>query len=114
MSRALVGWTRRSVLWTAVLLVFATGLDYFVGANSSAMEFARRLVSESESVSNQVGRVEHVRLRKIWGFRRKSGFSGARVDLYLQVSGANGSVPVEVHLEQRGDKWHLVSSSVPL
>jgi len=110
----MVGWARRSAQWTVVLLVIATALDYVVGVNSSAMGFARQAVSESEAISSQVGIVEHVGLRKFWGFRRKSGFSGARVDLYLRVSGTKGSVPVEVNLEQRGDTWRLVSSSVPL
>lgn len=114
MPRALVGWTRRSIVWSGVLLVLVTVLDYVVGANSSAMDFTRRVVSESDSISSQVGDVEHVELRRIWGFRRKSGFSGARVDLYLRVSGTKGSLPIEVHLEQRNDTWHLVSSSVPL
>jgi hypothetical protein len=95
-------------------LILATVLDYVWGANSSAMAFTRRVVSESESVRSQVGVVEHVELRRFWGFRRKSGFAGARVDLYLRVSGTEASLPMEVRLEQRGDTWHVVRSSVPL
>ena len=114
MSRALLTWGRRSALWTIVVFVLVTVLDYVIGVNSSSMEVARRLVTESAAIAGQVGVVERVELRKFWGFRRRSGFAGARVDLYLRVSGTAGSTPVEVSLEQRGDTWYLVSSSVPL
>jgi hypothetical protein len=114
MPRPLVTWLRRSALLTVVLVVFMTILDYVVGTNSSAMAFAREVVSGSQSVAVQVGPVERVDLRLFWGYRRRSAFSGARVDLYLRVSGTKGSMPIEVNLQQGGNSWRLVSSSVPL
>lgn len=114
MPRKLNEWLRRSALFTAVAFAFVTGLNYVVGANSSAMQFARRVVSESDAIRGQVGVVERVEMRKFWGLRRKSGFSGARVDLYLRVTGRDGTVPLEMKLRQDGDTWTVISSSVPL
>jgi hypothetical protein len=107
-------WLRRSALLTVVAFALVTGLNYVVGANSGAMDFARRVVSESDAIRGRLGVVERVERRKFWGFRRKSGFSGTRVELYLRVFGSDGTVPLEMKLQQHGDTWTIVSSSVPL
>lgn len=114
MPRTLVGWARRSALFSVITLVLLTVLDYVVGANSTAMHFARQTVIQSYALDQLVGGVEQVEMRKFWGFRRKSGFAGAHVDLYLYVSGPNGHVPLEMNLEQRNDNWLVISSSIPL
>ena len=91
MPRTLVGWARRSALFSVITLVLLTVLDYVVGANSTAMHFARQTVIQSYALDQLVGGVEQVEMRKFWGFRRKSGFAGAHVDLYLYDRGQTGT-----------------------
>ena len=114
MSRALLK-KFKIALWVLLAAVVAgTFVDYFVGINSSAMNYAKQVLLDSKVLQERIGTVDKVELRKFWGYGEKTRGNGSDVELYLQVTGSRGSVKLKLDLAERSDIWSVSSSSVPL
>ena len=114
MPRPLIKRLRTGALVIASAFLCMTVLDYVIGVNSDAMEFAKRVLQESRSMQASIGNVNEVKLRKFWGYAHKSGYGNATAKLRLTVIGERQTQSVSLSLKQVSGQWMISSSSVPL
>lgn len=104
---------RLAVLAVAVIVVF-TVLDYWFGIHSDAMQFAEGRIRGSPSIRQEIGEVHDVRL-KLWGYSNQTGYAKDSSELRLRVTGARGSINLDLQLEGKdGGQWKICGSDFPL
>ena len=113
MSRPLIA-LRRPAGFTALLLIALTILDYVLGVNSEAMQYATTAVMKSENLEQSIGEVSSVRLRKLWGYSQRTGYGNSAARLSIVAIGSREERGITLWLQQVNGEWTLARSSEPL
>ena len=100
--------------FVSLLLVFLSAFDYFYGANSEAMSFARTTLEASTILEKRIGSVHSVDLDWIWGYSEKSRYAGIKATLRLSVTGASGNEHIVMIVQQIDGQWRVIRSSTPI